>query len=429
MSAIRSSGSGFDGAIMHGEFMAFVSDDASVAVLRNFAERQGFPAASVQMGGPDMFAQMLEQTSAPKFAIVDIDGQPDPVASATRLATLCGAECKLIAIGSANDVSLYRRIVAAGLGDYLVKPLTGEVLAQAYAAALRGSGGVGGKNEAREAKIVVMIGSRGGVGATTIAVNTGWLLAHKFKLHCALLDLDLQYGTSALALDLEPGRGLRDVVTSPQRVDSLMVASSMVAASDQFSVLGAEESVEDSVLVDGTAITALIKELRGNFDFIVVDLPRHLLAGQKRLLAAAHDIVLVSELSLAGIRDTLRIKNALTSLGSTARLTVVSSRVSQLQPGQVDQAAFEKGTQIKIDFTIPEDTKSVTVAANTGKALGAVLPDAPVTKALLPLVTRLSGKNLNAADVKKGLFGLFGGSGDAKAKSAAPAKPGKGTKS
>ena len=94
------------------------------------------------------------------------------------------------------------------------------------------------------------------------------------KMSCALLDLDLQFGTSALALDLEPGRGLRDIVNSPHRVDGLMIASSMVNESDLFSVLGAEEAVDEFVPMDAGAITALLKEMKGNFDFIIVDLPR-----------------------------------------------------------------------------------------------------------------------------------------------------------
>lgn len=387
---------------MHGEFMAFVGDDASLGVLRAFAERHGFPAAAVQMGGPDTFAQMLEQIAPPRLVVIDVDGQSDAGAAVARIAALCGPDCKIIAIGTANDVSLYRRMLASGLVDYLVKPLSADMLAQTYAAALRG--GTPGKSDAREARIITVIGIRGGVGASTVAVNTGWLLAHTFKFQCALLDLDLQFGTSALALDLEPGRGLRDVVASAQRVDSLMVASSMVAASERFSVLGAEEAVEDIVPVDGGAITALLKEMRGNFDYVVIDLPRHMLAGQKRLLAASHDIVLVSELSLAGIRDTLRIKNALQALGSAAVLTLVASRVNAANSGQIDNSAFEKGAQVKIDFTVPEDTKSVAAAANTGKALGAIASDAPATKALLALAAKLSGRSLEGEAGKKGMF-------------------------
>lgn len=384
------------GAVMHGEFMAFAIDDDSLIALRGWTERQGFPSASVQQGGPDLFAQMLESAPPPKMVIVDIDGQVDPASVVTRLIGLIGPESKLIVMGSANDVPLYRKMLKAGVVDYLVKPLNTETLNQALAAALRGN--APGK-EARDARIVVVIGVRGGVGASTIAVNTGWLLAHETKSNCALLDLDLQFGTSSLALDLEPGRGLRDIVNSPHRVDGLMIASSMVSESDQFSVLGAEEAVDELVPMDGGAIAALLKEMRGNFDFIFVDLPRHLVATQKRLLAAAHEIVLVTELSLAGIRDTLRIKTALNNLGCTAHLNIVASRTGTSHVGQVDAATFEKGTQVKIDLSVPDDPKSMMQAANSGKALGAVAAQAPATKALRSLAQKLGGP---AAEAPKG---------------------------
>ncbi len=167
--------------------------------------------------------------------MIDVDGQSDPVGMAERLIDLCGTDCKLILVGSANDVELYRKMLKAGITDYLVKILADETLNQALAAALRGR--FSGSGRKRDARIIVVIGARGGVGASTIAVNTGWLLAHELKLTCALLDLDLQFGTSSLSLDLEPGRGLRDIVNAPDRVDSLMIASSLVPESDQFMVL------------------------------------------------------------------------------------------------------------------------------------------------------------------------------------------------
>ncbi|MDR3450028.1 MAG: hypothetical protein P4M15_09850, partial [Alphaproteobacteria bacterium] len=142
-----------DDAVMHGEFMAFAADEASLGSLRGWAERQGYPAASVQQGGADMFAHMLESSSPPKMAIIDIDAQADAAAVTARLVSLCGADCKLIAIGSANDVGLYRRILGAGAVDYLVKPLTADMLNQALASALRGQ--TGGKPDVKEARIAV----------------------------------------------------------------------------------------------------------------------------------------------------------------------------------------------------------------------------------------------------------------------------------
>lgn len=396
-----------DTPAMHGEFMGFVSDDESLEILRGWALRQGLPVATIQHGGADMFAQMMESSAPPKMVVIDIDGQADPVATTARLISLCGADCKIIMLGSANDVSLYRRILAAGAIDYLVKPLTVELLNQAMKAALKKDND--GKPVVREAKIIVVIGMRGGVGASTVALNTSWVMAHELGKHVALLDLDLQFGTSSLSLDLEPGRGLRDIVSSPHRVDSLMIASSMVAESERFSVLGAEEAVDEFVVMDNAAITALLKEMKSNFDAILIDLPRHLFAAQKRLLASAQDIVLVTELSLAGIRDTLRFRNALKSLECTGTITVVASRTGATRTGQISAEAFEKGAQVKIDLMIPEDAKIVTEAANGGKAIGAISRQAPITKALHSLAVKLVGIGaLN--DKPSGLMGKLLGS-------------------
>lgn len=374
---------------MHGEFMGFAMDEESIGMIRGWALRQGFPLASVQNGGAELFAQMLEAAAPPKMVMVDLDGQADPVATVQRLVSLCGAECKMIALGSANDVSLYRRIVAVGAVDYLVKPLNPDLLNQAMATALKTGGD--GKPVVREARIVVVLGARGGVGSSMVAVNTAWLLAHEMRRHVALLDLDLQFGTTSLSLDLEPAHGLRDIVSSPHRVDGLMIASSMVPESDNFSILGAEETVDEFVTIDNAAIALLIKEMKNNFDVILIDMPRHLFATQKRLVAMAHDIILVTELSLVGIRDTLRFKNALKALECGSTLTIVGTRVNASRNGQISVEAFEKGTQGKIAFFVPEDTKIVTEASNAGKALGAIAKNAPITKALHALALHLSG--------------------------------------
>jgi len=400
MSGIFSFGQNTD-QVMHGEFMGFVIDDDSLLSLRAWAERQGYPQASAQQGGADMFAQMLEASPPPKMVIVDVDGQVDPAATTARLVNLCGSDCRLIIVGSANDVSLYRRITHAGAVDYLVKPLSPEILNQSLAAALRGPSG-GKTNVKEEARVIAFIGARGGVGATTTALNVGWLMAHELNRNVALFDLDLQFGTSSLALDLSPGRGLRDIVSSPHRVDALMIASSITPESENFSVLGAEEAVDEVVLVDGGAITALLKEMKGNFDIIAVDLPRAMIATHKRMLMNAQEIVLISDLTLAGIRDTLRIKSCLTSLGCNARMTIVASRTNAAGVGHVDRATFEKSVQAKIDVLIVEDPVSLAAASNSGKALGEAAPKALITKAMRDLARRLA--NIEESEIKKPSF-------------------------
>lgn len=396
---------------MHNEFMAFIQDEETAATVRNWAERQGFPQDTVQNGGPDLFATFLEADAPPKLVLIDFDGQEQPIQIAARIVSLCGPAARLIAIGSANDVTLYRSMVAAGLSDYLVKPLTPEILTQTMVMAARGGPGTA-PGAAKEAKNIVVIGVRGGVGTSTVAVNTSWAIAHQLKKKCALLDLDLQFGSSALALDLEPGHGLRDVVSSPQRVDSLMIAGAMVSESDHLAVLSAEESIEEIVHVDTNAISALLKELKPTYQAVIIDLPRHMLPTQKRVLATAHEIVLVTEMSLVGIRDTLRIRMTLKGLGSSARITQVAGRVGPNHPAAVDEATFAKGAQAKIDFVLPDDTKNVVAASNAGKTLGAMAPSSPLAKTIHALAVHLMGSSED--DKKKGdkkasggLLGLF----------------------
>jgi pilus assembly protein CpaE len=391
---------------MHNEFMAFIKDEASAATVRAWAEQQGFPSDSVQNGGPDLFANLLESDAPPKLALVDIDNQEQPLRAATRLVSLCGPATKLVVLGSANDVGLYRGMLAAGIMDYLLKPLTQDTLTQVLAQAARGGAQAGA---AKDMKVIVVAGVRGGVGASTVAVNVGWLIAHEMKQKCVLLDLDLQFGTSALALDLEPGHGLRDIVSSPQRVDSLMIAGAQANESELFSILSAEEPVDEPIPVDGGAIAALLKELRPTCRVIIIDLPRHLLATQKRLLSLANEVVLVTEMSLAGIRDTLRARTVLKSLGSAARVTIVAAQVGPLRPAAVDEATFAKGAQAKIDFTLPDDHKNVTAASNAGKMLAAVAGGSPLTKTLRQLAEHLAG-SADGNGKKKGWGSWFGGS-------------------
>ena len=374
---------------MHNDFMAFVNDDDTARIIRVWADRQSFPAEAVQNGGPELFTSMLEFDAPPKFAIVDFDKQEQPVQLAARLVSLCGPSCRLVAMGSANDVTLFRGMLGAGMADYLVKPITPEILTQALLAASRGTNTSGG--EIKDSKNIIFIGIRGGVGASSLAANVAWTLSHRKKTKCALLDLDLQYGTSALAMDIEPGHGLRDVLSSPQRVDGLMIAGALVTESDTLGILSGEEPLDEIVHVDPTAIMALLKEMRITHQAIIIDMPKYMIPTQKRLLATAHEIVLITEMSLVGIRDTLRVRSTLKNLGITARITQITTKIGPARPAAVDEQTFAKGTQAPLDFIIPDDHKAMVASNNSGKMLDAIAPSSPVTIAIHKLAEHLMG--------------------------------------
>lgn len=396
--------------IMHNEFMAFMADETSSTILRGWVDRQGWPLATVQMGGVGLFSEMLEKAQPPRLVVVDLDGQGDIAELCARLVDLCGTSTKIIAVGSLNDIGLYRQIISTGVVDYLVKPLNNELLDHAFRLAQekgknKSADEGGASQDAHNCKLIFVIGARGGLGTSSFAANLAWLFANEAKVNTALVDLDLQYGNAALALDLEPSRGLRDIVSSPTRVDSLMIASAMIAAGPRLSVLSAEESVEDPVLMDSGAVQAIIEEMRQNFDYVIVEMPRHALSYQRRLMAEASAVLILTEQSLVGIRDTLRIKMALKSIDPTLPLLVLAARHGKDRAAHVDVPTFEKNSQGKIDFQIPEDWRAALEAANAGKPLASVNASSATAKAYRAIMEHLLGKK---ATVKKSGGWLFG---------------------
>ncbi|HEY0837100.1 MAG TPA: hypothetical protein VGE72_24530 [Azospirillum sp.] len=388
---------------MNDSFLAFVSDDDSFQVARAVAGEMGWSGAVVQRGGAgDVLEMLTHDVPPPKVLLVDLDGTANPFATVAKLASMAGADTRLVGLGTANDIDLYRDLISAGASDYLVKPLAPEalhhVIRQAKQTPRRAQ-----PQETEPGRLIVVVGVRGGVGASTVAVNTAWLMAHELKRKTALLDLDLHFGTDTLALDLEPGRGLREALETPNRLDSLLIASSMVTESERLSVLGAEEPLEESVSFGPAALGALLDELRGTHEAVVVDMPRHLLPASRPVLGSAEQVVLVSDLSLAGIRDTARMMQVIKVLGGPA-CVVVASRAGGSRKPQVDQATFEKGIQGKIAHLVPDEDKTVAAATNQGKAVAQLSPTSAVVKALRALAMQMADAQPAA---KKGLLGWF----------------------
>lgn len=394
---------------VHPEFLAIAGDDASLNLLRLYARDRHWPPTTVFKGDWQNLAGAALKPSVPQLLVLDIDGAPAPAAIVAEIAGVVGRHTRIVALGSANDVRLYRELLSAGAVDYLMKPLTPEAIRALDTAGLEGRGALP-EAKGGDGKLIVVVGVRGGVGATTLAVNAAWSVAHDLKQNTALVDLDLQFGTAALSLDLEPGRGLREALAAPDRLDGLMLSSSMVAAAERLCVLAAEEPVEDRLDIDPSGMPTLLRELRRSFDVVAAELPRQFISTHRQVLASADAIVLVADLSLVGIRDTVRMREALA--GSQAKLLVVAGRVGASRKGQIDTATFEKGISGKLAGLVPEDAKNASLAANQGKPLVAIDRNGPAALAIArlmhTLVSTAAPPSRGLAE-RLGLSRLFGG--------------------
>ncbi|MEX0922653.1 MAG: hypothetical protein WD489_01675 [Rhodovibrionaceae bacterium] len=400
-----------DPAAEHLPILAYAGDDVSLKVLQSVATDFGQPFDIIRRGNLEDACERAAAGLSVGYALLDIDEVDEP----SDLLHMFVAEAQItygvVAFGSKNDIHLYRELTDAGAIDYLVKPLSKNAIDAALSAAesrieqRRHIEAMSAATRAASnpAKLTLFVAARGGVGCSTIAVNTGWCIAHTLSKRTVLVDLDLQYGISALALDLDPGRGLREILGHPDRMDSLLLSSAMVRENENFSVLGAEEPIEDVISFEPEAIDALMLQLRGDYDQVLVDLPRALLPAYRPLIDMADRIVLITDLTLAGIRDSSRILHMLENAGKRDNVTLLASRVGPERKAQVGKPQFEKGVKHKIDLVVPEDFKHVSASANAGRSVPALSKSAPSAKAFQALAEILAGERPS----KGGLRSLF----------------------
>ncbi|MEO5612148.1 MAG: pilus assembly protein CpaE, partial [Sphingomicrobium sp.] len=217
-----------------------------------------------------------------------------------------------------------------------------------------------------------VIGVRGGVGASTIATSLAWLLGERAHRSTALLDLDIHFGTGALALDLEPGRGLTDAIENPSRIDGLFIERAMVRANERLSVLSAEAPIHQPLVTDGTAFFQLQEEMRNAFESTVIDLPRHMLIQYPHMVHDAHVAVVVSELTLAATRDTIRILAWLKSNAPQTKVIVVANGVPSGGALEISRKDFEQSIERPVDIVFPSDGKLAAQSAKLGKPMAEV---------------------------------------------------------
>lgn len=372
-------------------FAGYVCDEASLETMRSVVSEMGWQTEKCARGGLRNAIQDLSVSSSPAILLVDLSESPDPTAEINGLAEVCEPGTVVIAIGQTNDVRLYRDLIASGLHDYLLKPLSRAQLAETLTQAQAVFNAPRSDDPNRPAPIsTAVIGTRGGSGASTIATSLAWIFSTDHGLRTALLDLDLHFGTGALNLDLEPGRGLSDAIENPSRIDSLFIERAMIRANENLSLLSSEAPLHTPMVSDGSAFTALLENFEQAFSATVIDLPRHELIAHPHLIAHAGTITLVAEQTLASARDTIRILAWLKSNAPDAVVLVVCNKVHQGQT-EISQADFEASIERKIDFSLPFDHKAASHAAKMGQTFVDANAQSKVSQGLRDLARTIHG--------------------------------------
>jgi pilus assembly protein CpaE len=343
--------------------IAYVRDRETLAVLTDVLAPALGPTAEFRIADVAETRTGLQRLDTPVAALlVDVSGQSDALAVLEDLAMYVEPGVRVFVIGDVEDMEFYRQVVRGlGVQEYLCKPINREIVARRLLPALTG----GATASARGGKVVTVTGVRGGVGATTIAVNLAVQLADRSRHHILLFDTDMHSGAAALMLSAATGGGLRAALENPGRVDVLFAERSAPAISDRLHLLAAEEPLNSLVAASDGAAAHLTSLLCNRFNFVVVDLPRHATALNHEMRDLAHVRVLVMDATLPSLRDTLRHLGLPNGPRQASRPIIVLNHLGA--PGTLTRKQIVEGLGRNVDVIVPWLPKPMHAAMTLGQ--------------------------------------------------------------
>lgn len=374
-------------------FAAYLTDDSAQGAAQAVAAQRGWSVSNIRKGGLGAALRLLGVAPPARFMIVDIEGLPIEEAE-VGLLELARLGSQVMVLGAINDVNYFRRIMRTGARDYLLKPVDADALGETFVRLEQPGDGVTPKG-----RVVGMIGARGGVGVTTLAINAAFIMAEKLSRRTALVDMDIYAGNIALALDIEPTRGLREALDDPERVDETFLQNAMAKFGKSLHVLATEEAFDDTVRLTDDKVLMLADTIRNNFDMAIMDLPRHFVMREPALFNRFDDIVIVTELTLQSLRDANRLMKLMNVRNRQAKVHVIANKVAS-KP-DVSLKEFEAGMEAKLRCAFPYDPKVMSKSAFKGQPIATTDPKHRLVADLHRLCIELAGV---PEEVKTGFF-------------------------
>lgn len=314
-------------------------------------------------------------------------GNRDDLAAIKALHAERGDNSIFLALAD-RDIPLARAraLTDAGVDDVLPFPVTGDELGRQMEKWLEKSAGyrgVGGK----EGAVIAVAQARGGIGATTVAVNLAdQLLVRKSRFRkepansVAIVDLDLQFGAVGDFLDVDPQEGLMQLATGDVMPDQMWVEQSLSETQGGLSVLTAPADFMPLEAINAKQIETLINALRTTHDYVVIDLPRALVDWIEPVVSSADEIAIVTDTTVPSIRATRRLMDfyLADNPGLSIEVVINHEKRPMMQSAHHKEAA--RVLEKKFEHWLPHDVKAARAAVDFGKPLSEVAARSDLTK-------------------------------------------------
>ncbi len=352
---------------------------------------------TIQLGGITSAVQAYTGEATPNVVVVESHGDRNQImAELASFAEVCQPTTKVIVIGHVNDVILYRELIKNGVSEYLVSPINAmqfiETIAHLYS----------DPKAAPLGRIVAFVGSKGGVGSSTIAHNVAWAISQRLNMETVITDLDLPFGTSALNFNQDGGGGIFEALGQPDRVDGTLMDRLMTKLGNKLSLLNGPSGIDREMAMDAHAVETVLNIVRHSAPMIAVDVPNIWAPWVKQTLLNADEVIITATPELPSLRNAKNLVDLLKAGRPHDRHPrLILNQVGVPKRPEIPPADFGKAIGIEPCAIIPHDPQSFGLAQGNGQMVFEVAPKSKSAEVMMDLASLVAGARPKAPKAAK----------------------------
>jgi pilus assembly protein CpaE len=292
--------------------------------------------------------------AAPAALLLDVRGLPQLPATLTWFRRDY-ANTPVVLITSSRDGQLMLEAMRAGASECVVEPLTSQALDAALRRVIKDTG-------SSACQVFAFVGAKGGVGTTTLAVNTAAALAKGKKESVLLIDLHHSHGDAAVFLGAAPRFSVIDALENSHRLDEALFRSLVEQTKAGIDLLASSERVLHAT-TDTARTSALIEFVARRYRYVVLDVPRSDVSVLDALESVT-SLVVVGSQEVGALKSASRMVQTFGHRYGSARIRFVVNRFDG--NAEIGQPEIEKAVGLSATV-LPSDYRTAVDALNAGR--------------------------------------------------------------
>ncbi len=301
---------------------AFVQDARAA-----FSTSEKITVATVEKSVTDLRGEIQDAES--HAVIIDLDASRlDQIESLQRIARRLEGRVPIVVVTQEFNAAAVRILVQLQIADFLTKPLTTADLVRSCLRALQGQG----RDEGTESEIYTFMPAAGGVGTTTLALQTAFQLHNSVSRGAStcIVDLNFQQGACAEYLDLEPRFDIAEIENQPERLDRQLLDAMLSKHASGLCVLAAPTKPSEMRSFNTDVVVRMLDLVSAYFDNVVIDMPRTWFPWTETVLLGSNRLYIVAEMTVPCLRHTQRLIQAIhETVGKEVKPSVIVNRFEQ----------------------------------------------------------------------------------------------------